>query len=64
MDHPVLIIEAPELDDASIAKLHDFIHELLMAFEEHYYHQLRRRVCSEKVCENNLDHLHEDQYPF
>jgi hypothetical protein len=64
MDHSVLIIEAPKMNDENIAKLHDFIHELLRAFEGHYYHQLVRHERSKKVCENHSHNFPEDQDPF
>jgi hypothetical protein len=42
MNQSVLIVEVPELDDKSVAKLNDFIYEFLRAFESHYYPQLAR----------------------
>lgn len=42
MDKPVLIIEMPELNDEAITALRNFIHELLISFEAHYFHKLQR----------------------
>jgi hypothetical protein len=42
MDKPVLLIEAPELDDKEAASAYCFLQELLLGFESHYYPQLRR----------------------
>lgn len=42
MDRPVIIIDAPELDDKTTVCVQNFLHELLLAFEGHYLHQLKR----------------------
>lgn len=42
VDNPVLIIDAPILDDESIAKVYEFLQNLTFAFDAHYYNQLRR----------------------
>ena len=42
MDNPVLIIEAPILDDESVVKIYDFLQNLIFAFDAHYYVQLQR----------------------
>jgi hypothetical protein len=42
VDKQVLIIEMPELNDAAVAQLHDFLQELTNAFEVHYFHSLQR----------------------
>ncbi len=41
MDKPVLIIQAPELNDESVVGIYIFLQELIMAFESHYFQQLR-----------------------
>lgn len=43
MNKNTLIIEAPELNDQSVAILHNFIYEILDAFETRYYYQLHKR---------------------
>lgn len=45
MDKPVIIIEAPELNDQGVAHVRAFLHEIILAFESHYYHRLRRYHC-------------------
>ena len=42
MDKPVLIIDAPELNDEAVASVQGFLQELMLAFESHYYHRLQR----------------------
>jgi hypothetical protein len=42
VDNPVLIVEAPILDDESISKIYEFLQNLTFAFDAHYYKQLRR----------------------
>jgi len=42
VDNPVLIVEAPILDDESITKIYEFLQNLTFAFNAHYYKQLRR----------------------
>lgn len=41
MDKPVLIIDLTDLSNESIIGIHDFLHALLKAFENHYIHQIR-----------------------
>lgn len=41
MDKPVLIVDLPELDDNALAGLQNFLQELMIAFEAHYFHRLR-----------------------
>ena len=62
MDRPVLIIEAPELDDKALMSLQTFLHELTLAFESHYYTQLQRRDCLSAT--QTYDPIPEDQDPF
>lgn len=49
MDKPVLIIEAPELDDDGAASVYHFLQELVLAFESHYYAQLVRQERNRQV---------------
>jgi hypothetical protein len=42
MDKPVLIIEMPPLNDEAAAGAYNFLQELIIAFEAHYFHQLQR----------------------
>lgn len=42
MDSPVLIVEAPILDDESAANAYEFLQNLMLAFDAHYYPQLQR----------------------
>lgn len=44
MDQPVLIVNAPELDDASAEKIVEFLYNFLGVFENHYYPQLLRHA--------------------
>jgi hypothetical protein len=44
MDRPVLLIEAPILSDDAAASVMDFLQALILAFESHYYPQLRRHA--------------------
>ncbi len=37
MDKPRLIIKLPELDDNALAGLQNFLQELMMAFDAHYF---------------------------
>lgn len=46
MDRPVLIIEAPELDEKTANSVQNFLHELVLAFESHYCLQLRGKRSS------------------
>lgn len=40
MDKPVFIIEAPKVSNKTEASVYDFLHELIIAFESHYYYEL------------------------
>lgn len=42
MDNPVLMIDAPILDDESAANVYQFLQDLTLAFESQYYNQLKR----------------------
>ena len=42
MDKSILMIEVPELSDEAIVTIHDFLHEVVMAFESYYCHKLKR----------------------
>lgn len=42
MDKPVLIIEAPELDDEAATTVLDFLQDILNAFDSHVYYQRQR----------------------
>jgi hypothetical protein len=46
MDKPVILIEAPELDDEGVANVRAFLHEIALSFELHYRHRLLRYRCS------------------
>lgn len=45
MDNPVIIIDAPELNDEGVANVRDFLHEIILAFESHYMHRLNKHHC-------------------
>ncbi len=55
MDSPVLIVEAPLLDDESTKNVYAFLQNLTLAFESHYYPQLVRGCRT-----NNTDHVIDD----
>lgn len=40
MDKPVLIIDAPDLNDEAVASMQAFLLEILLAFRSHYHHRL------------------------
>ena len=42
MDKAVLIIEAPELSDEGVESVKNFLHDLILTFEAHYFHRLQR----------------------
>jgi hypothetical protein len=42
MDNPVLLIDTPILSDEAAAGAYDFLQAFMMAFESHYFEQLRR----------------------
>ena len=42
VDNPVLMIDAPILDDESAANVYQFLQDLTLAFESQYYNQLKR----------------------
>ena len=42
MDNPVLIVEAPILNDEAAKIVYAFLQNLVLAFESHYYPQLGR----------------------
>lgn len=41
MDKPIFMIEAPILDPDSATNSYQFLQDLILAFETHYYHQLK-----------------------
>ena len=41
-DRPVIIIDAPELNDEAVANVRAFLCEILLAFESHYLHRLQK----------------------
>jgi hypothetical protein len=54
MDKPVLIIEAPELDDDAADRVLDFLQELINAFDVHYY--FRKKQCQKLLhCRHRSD---------
>lgn len=62
MDSAVIIVKLPELDDKAIAGVQDFLHELLLAFESHYYQQLK---CMQQPASNNNENIIiEGENPF
>ena len=53
MDKPVIIIEAPELNDEAVTSVYQFLQDLVLAFESHYYLQLVRH--GHHCCTPNSD---------
>lgn len=41
MDKPIFMIEAPILDPDSATNVYQFLQDLILAFETHYYKQLK-----------------------
>lgn len=62
MDRPVIIIDAPDLNDNAVKSMQIFLHELIMAFESHYYHQLKQQDMEWRT-ETSVP-LTDDQVPF
>ena len=50
MDNPVLIIEAPKLNDESAASIQEFLHALMSAIDAHYYQQITRHYRNKTRC--------------
>jgi len=63
MDKPVLIIEAPELNDEAAAIVLDFLQDILNAFDSHVYYQRQRnkQLLHRASCRNEAP---EDKGPF
>lgn len=57
---------APDFDDETVAKLHDFIYEFLNVFEACYSYQIARhaRNVRRDVLDAELANLDEDEPPF
>lgn len=68
MDKPILIVEAPELDDDAAARVYEFLQDLVLGFEAHYYTQLVRRERNRQVPDlqsnENDDEPFNDEIPF
>lgn len=62
MEKPVLIIEAPILTNEAVASVLEFLHEVITAFEAHYYHQLQQHHRSLSRC--CVPDINSDQDPF
>lgn len=62
MGRTVIIVEAPELDEKAVAGVQDFLHELLLAFESHYYQQLKRM--QQPASSNNENIILDGENPF
>ena len=60
MNNPILTL--PDLDDEPVLKLHDFLYELLEAFETHYSYQIQRHRKDLRIqlLQNELENLFED----
>lgn len=63
MDKPVLIIEAPELNDEAATIVLDFLQDILNAFDSHVYYQRQRnkKLLHRASCRNEVP---EDKDPF
>jgi hypothetical protein len=63
MDKPVLIIEAPELNDEAATIVLDFLQDILNAFDSHvYYQRQRNKQLLHRVSRRNK--APEDEGPF
>jgi hypothetical protein len=51
MDKPVLMFEAPLLNDETAAKVQEFLYALMDVIDEHYYPQITRHYRSKARCE-------------
>lgn len=61
MDKPVIIIEAPELDDRGVANVRAFLYEILLAFDSHYYHRLREYHCLSSLLHEPINQRGKEQ---
>ena len=68
MDNVTLIIDAPILDDESAANVYQFLQDLTLAFESHYYKQLVRHSRNQEPnCYDNEpgeQPFFDDEIPF
>ena len=52
MDKPVIIIEVPTLTDEAVVGIQEFLQELTLAFEAHYFSQLQRHYRNLQLDDN------------
>lgn len=62
MEKPILIIEAPILTNEAVASVQEFLHEMMVAFEAHYYHQLQQH--HRFLSQGSVPVINSDQDPF
>ena len=63
MEQPVLIIDAPDLNDETVLYVHHFLNEVTRAFEAHYYQQLKQS-CRQPLTSPVMDDPPDDGMPF
>jgi len=63
MDKPVLIIEAPELNDEAATIVLDFLQDILNAFDAHVYYQ-RQQNKQLLHCPSCRNEIPGDKDPF
>lgn len=65
MDKPIFMIEAPILDPDSATNVYQFLQDLILAFETHYYNQLRCYSQNNNVEEERVEKpFFDDDMPF
>ena len=62
--HSLLFIDPPQLSDETVGEIFDFLHELLIAFENHYANQLRRYQQPSEPPEPEVFEDFDDEIPF
>jgi len=55
-------IEGPEFDDDTVEKIYWFLHDFVLAFESHYYQQLRRKQLNDPPPTPELNFSEEDPF--
>ena len=70
MDNPVLVVEAPDLDDETAVKVFGFLQRLADTFEANYYTQMKRyyqkynNLHYAKISGQDIDEVCGDQRGF
>ena len=62
--HSLLFIDPPQLSDEAVGEIFNFLHEFLIAFENHYANQLRRYQQPNEPPEPDVLEDFDDEIPF